>query len=205
MAYTGMRHPVFAPVESYTPGQSIIYGQGVVLGKAIDATITFETANATLEADNETAESDNSIIGASITMTVDDMMHETGVVALGLKKRTVKDKTAYSIISKATPYGCVAWLEERVNEGVYSNVIKLAHRVQLGRSAMNSATKGRQLTYQTVPLSGRVLAAELDESREKYWIDEIPVETEAEGLALLDELANVSAAQSAAVEEEDDL
>ena len=31
MAYTGMRHPVFAPVESYTPGQSIIYGQGVVL------------------------------------------------------------------------------------------------------------------------------------------------------------------------------
>ena len=205
MAYTGMRHPVFAPVESYTPGQSIIYGQGVVLGKAIDATITPESANAELFADNELAESDNSMIGATIAMTVDDLMHEAGVVALGLKKRTANGKTAYSITSKASPYGCVGWLEEKVLEGKYSYIVKFAHRVQLGRSAMNSATKGRQLTYQTVPLTGRVLAAELDESREKYWIDEIPVEDEAEGLALLDELANVSAAQSAAVEEEDDL
>lgn len=205
MAYTGMRHPVFAPVESYTPGQSIIYGQGVVLGKAIDATITPESANAELYADNELAESDNSMIGATIAMTVDDLMHETGVIALGLKKRTVNGKTAYSITSKASPYGCVGWLEEKVLEGAYSFIVKFAHRVQLSRSTMNSATKGRNLTYQTVPLSGRVLPAELDESREKYWIDEIPVETEAEGLALLDELAHVSAEQSAAVEEEDDL
>ena len=203
MAYTGMRHPVFAPVESYTPGQAIIYGQGVVLGKAIDATITPELTNAELFADDGLAESDNSMIGATIAMTVDDLMHETGVVALGMKQRKVGDKTVYSITSKASPYGCVGWMEEKVHEGAYSYIVKFAHRVQLGRSAISSATKGRQLTYQTVPLTGRVLAAELDESREKYWIDEIPVATEAEGIALLDQMANVPTAQSAAVEDED--
>ena len=205
MAYTGMRHPVFAPVESYTPGQAIVYGEGVVLGKAIDANITPETANAELFADDALAESDNSMVGATIAMTVDDLMHEAGVIALGLKKRTVNGKTAYSITSKASPYGCVGWLEEKVYEGVYSYIVKFAHRVQLGRSAINSATKGRQLTYQTVGLTGRVLSAELDESRDKYWIDEIPVETEAEGIMLLDEMAHVPAAQSAAVEEEEEL
>jgi len=205
MAYTGMRHPVFAPVESYTPGQAIVYGEGVVLGKAIDATITPETANAELFADDALAESDNSMVGATIAMTVDDLMHEAGVIALGLKKRTMNGKQAYSITSKASPYGCVGWLEEKVREGVYSYIVKFAHRVQLGRSAINSATKGRQLTYQTVGLTGRVLSAELDESRDKYWIDEIPVETEAEGITLLDEMAHVPAAQSAAVEEEEEL
>lgn len=203
MAYTGMRHPVFAPVESYTPGQEIVYGEGVVLGKAIDATITPENANAELFADDALAESDNSMVGATITMTVDDLMHEAGVIALGLKRRTVNGKTAYSITSKASPYGCVGWMEEKVNGGVYGYIVKFAHRVQLGRSAINSATKGRQLTYQTVGLTGRVLSAELDESRDKYWIDEIPVETEAEGITLLDEMAHVQAAQSAAVEEEE--
>ena len=203
MAYTGMRHPVFAPVESYTPGQAIIYGQGVVLGKAIDATITPELTNAELFADDGLAESDNSMIGATIAMTVDDLMHEAGVVALGMKQRKVNDKTVYSITSKASPYGGVGWMEEKVHEGVYGYIVKFAHRVQLGRSAISSATKGRQLTYQTVPLTGRVLAAEIDESREKYWIDEIPVATEAEGIALLDQMANVTTAQSAAVEDEE--
>ena len=203
MAYTGMRHPVFAPVESYTPGQAIIYGQGVVLGKAIDATITPELTNAELFADDGLAESDNSMIGATIAMTVDDLMHEAGVVALGMKQRKVNDKTVYSITSKSSPYGGVGWMEEKVHEGVYGYIVKFAHRVQPGRSAISSATKGRQLTYQTVPLTGRVLAAEIDESREKYWIDEIPVATEAEGIALLDQMANVTTAQSAAVEDED--
>lgn len=200
MAYIGMRHPVFAPVESYEPGTEISYGEGVVLGKAIGATLTLQRADGSLYADDEKAEADNSVTGGTVSLELDDIKHEDAVKALGIIKRTVGEQTVYSTSGRAAPYGGCGWLRERKLNGVISYVIQWVHRLQLGQNTKNAATKGQTITYQTTTLDGEVLGAQVDESMETYYVDEIPVETVAEGIAWLDAKANVNGAQSQQVE-----
>lgn len=199
MAYIGMRHPVFAPVESYEPG-SISYGEGVVLGKAIGATLTLQRTDTSLYADDMKAEADNSVTGGTVSLELDDIKHEDAMKALGLIKRTVNGKEVYSTSGQAAPYGGCGWIRERKINGVISYVVQWVHRLQLGQNTKNAATKGQTITYQTTTLDGEVLGAQVDESMETFYVDEIPMETIAEAITWLDTMANVPKTQSQQVE-----
>lgn len=200
MAYIGMRHPVFAPVESYEPGQPITYGEGVVLGKAIGATLTLQRTDTSLYADDMKAEADNSVTGGTVSLELDDIKHEDAMKALGLIKRTVNEKTVYSTSGQAAPYGGCGWIRERKLNGVISYVVQWVHRLQLGQNTKNAATKGQTITYQTTTLDGEVLGAQVDESMETFYVDELPMDTVAEAIDWLDTMANVPKAQSQQVE-----
>lgn len=191
MAYIGMKHPVWAPINGYTPGQEIIYGAGVVLGKAVGADLTLERAEANLYADDEKAESDNSVTGGTISIEVDDLEMEAAKKAFGLIERTVNGNKAYATSGDASPYGGCGWMRTRKKNGVYSYVVMWVHRCQLGMSAKNSATKGEQMAYQTTTMSGDILGAQVDETLKTLYVDEIPMETEADAIALLDTLAHI--------------
>lgn len=200
MAYIGMKHPVWAPVEAYEAGTPITYGTGIVLGKAIGATLTTQRANTSLYADDEKAEADNSVTGGTLSLEVDDMEMEAAAKAFGLLERTVDGNKVYSTTGDGSPYGGCGWLRVRKKNGVLSYVVNWVHRVQLGINTKTSATKGETLTYQTTTMDGDILGAQIDESLKTLFLDEIPVESEAAGIALLDKLANIQAATGAANE-----
>lgn len=202
MAFVGMRHPAWAPIESYTPGTGIVYGEGVVLGKAVGATITLKRANAVLPADDGIAESDNSVVGGTLNVETDDVKNEVAARVWGQVIRKVGEHTAYTTTGDSAPYGGCAWVDVRKNEGVESYVVNHVHKVQLGRDTKNSATKGQQLTYQTTAQSGTMMPVQLDETLKDYYMDEIPVETLAEAIALVDSLLNVASADSQTTEAE---
>lgn len=199
MAYIGMRHPVFAKIESYEPG-SISYGEGVVLGKAIGATLTLQRTDTSLYADDMKAEADNSVTGGTVSLELDDIKHEDAMKALGLIKRTANGKEVYSTSGQAAPYGGCGWIRERKLNGAISYVVQWVHRLQLGQNTKNAATKGQTITYQTTTLDGEVLGAQVDESMETFYVDEIPMGTIEEAITWLDAMANVPKAQSQQVE-----
>lgn len=196
MAYVGMRHPAWAPIESYTPGTNVVYGEGVMLGKAIGATITLQRANASLSADDAVAESDNSVVGGTLNVETDDVKHEAAARVWGLAVRKVGENTVYSTTGDSAPYGGCAWVDVRKNEGVESYVVNHVHKVQLGRDTKTSATKGQQLTYQTTTQSGAMMPVQIDETMKDYYMDEIPVKTLAAAIALVDTLMNVTKEES---------
>ena len=196
MAFIGMKHPVFAPVETYEPGTPITYGAGVVLGKSIGATLTLQRAETSLYADDGKAETDNSVTGGTISLELDDITHENALKALGLKKHELNGKQVYTITGAAAPYGGCGWVRERKMNGVISYVAQWVHRLQLGQTTKNAATKGQTITYQTTTLEGEILAAEVDESREDYYITEYPAETIAEAIEWLDAMANIPKTQA---------
>ena len=200
MAYIGMRHPVFARVKNYTPGTPIEYDEGVVLGKAIGATLTLQRTETSLYADDYKAEVDNSATGGTISLELDDIKHDAALKVLGLKKHTVNGKEVYTITGAAAPYGGCGWVRERKMDGVISYVAQWVHRLQLGQNTKNAATKGQTITYQTTTLDGEILGAEVDESMETYYITEMPAATVGEAVAWLDEMANGPSAQSQQVE-----
>ena len=55
MAFVGMRYVVAAPVDTETPGTGITYGNGFVVGKAIQANLTITRNNNPLYADDTIA------------------------------------------------------------------------------------------------------------------------------------------------------
>lgn len=201
MAYVGMRHPVWAPIESHVHGSAIVYGEGMVLGKAVGADVELQRADVALYAEDGKAESDNSVTGGTIRVETDDVMHEVAAKVWGLKVRTVGEKKVYTTTGKSAPYGCCGWVDVRKNEGVESFVVNFAHKVQLGRSRKTSATKGQTLTYQTTEQNGNLMGVQIDESMEDYYLDEIPVATVQEAITLLDTMANVPKTESQKVEE----
>lgn len=201
MAYIGMKFPVWAPIESYTPGQAVVYGEGIVLGKAIGSDVTLQRATASLYADDEKAESDNSVTGGTMSLEVDDMDMEAAQKAFGLYVRTVNEKKIYSTTGDASPYGGCGWFKTRRKNGVLSYLVQWVHRCQLGMNTKTGATKGEQLTYQTTTMQGDVMGAQVDETMKTLYIDEIPVATEAEAYALLRELAHIPAPAQGASEQ----
>ena len=56
MAYIGLQHIMAAPIEKENENAMPTYGAGVLLGRGINADVTFNRADVTLEADDATVE-----------------------------------------------------------------------------------------------------------------------------------------------------
>ena len=82
MAFVGMKYVVAAPLKEEKIGSMPVYDEGVVVGRAISADITYNRGNAALKADDVDAENDNSITGGSVTIGVDDVEDQAQVKSL---------------------------------------------------------------------------------------------------------------------------
>ena len=63
MAYIGMRNPVAAPITAYTEGSAITYGNGMILGPAVAANLTFDVADNPDYGNDVIIDNDNGING----------------------------------------------------------------------------------------------------------------------------------------------
>ena len=71
MAKIGMRYPVAAKITGYGADGYPTYDQGIIIGRGVKASISYDTADAALYADDLLAESDASVVGYSGSLEVD--------------------------------------------------------------------------------------------------------------------------------------
>ena len=85
MAYIGMRNPRFAPITTRTDGSPITYGTPIVIGPAVSANVTFDTADNPDYGDDVIIDNDKGVNGYSITLETNDISKEARAACLGWK------------------------------------------------------------------------------------------------------------------------
>ena len=197
MAFVGLRHPVWAPIESETDGTEPVYGKGVVVGRAMQADVSFKRSDTPLYADDVAAESDNSITGGSVTLGVDDLSDEAAEAMLGDvagKDGEIAERC------EGAPYGGFGYMRVRRLRGVTSYIGYWLYKTQFGRGDENAKTRGETLEWQTPTVSGSVLPVYADESGAAVCRIRRSFKTAAEAEAWLDARANIEKAVQAAAQ-----
>lgn len=205
MAFVGMRHVVFAPITEETNGKALVYGTGVLLGRAMTANIEFNRNEDGLYADDTLAESDNSITGGTIEIGVDDVQEDAQEAALGVKKVKVEDELEepevyeYRETGTPSPYGGVGYIRVRRYKGKTSYLAYWVYKTQFAMGSEDAETKGESINWQTPTVSGNIMGAYIDASGEPTFRTHRIFENAADAEKWLDKLANYTAAAAAMV------
>lgn len=154
MAMVGLRHAVFAPITKETEGQEVTYGTGVIVGRMMQADVTYERNTDPLYADDTEAENDNSITGGTVTIGVDDISDAARMVVFGDEE---DGEGEYEDNSEASPYGGFGYVRTRRLNGTTSYVAYWLHKVQFGSTSESAQTKASTIAWQTPTLNGRIM------------------------------------------------
>lgn len=195
MAFVGMRYVVFAPIENEAPGQAIEYGEGVVVGHAIGATVNITRNSEDLYGDDMLIESDNSIVGGTVDMTVDDMTDEVTAVMLGHVKG--ENATQYYEEDKPSPYGGLGYIRVRRKSGKTAFQATWLYKVQMAVATETSATKTESTTWQTASLTGKMMGVKNNAEGATRFRERETFDTEKAATDWLNKLANISTAAAA--------
>ena len=189
MAYIGLKYPVFAPISTETPGSVPTYGQGLVVGKAIEANVSIELSDNPLYADDVIAESDKSFVSGSFTIGVDDISKEVYTTWFGSETQTVDG--VEEVVDGAglpSPVGGFGYYRVRRKNGVRSIRAFWYFKTQWGVPSEEAQTKGEQIEWQTPSVEGVIMALDDEKISWRKWAD---FTSEADAKAWLNELANI--------------
>lgn len=189
MAYIGLKYPVFAPIQSETPGSVPTYGQGLVVGKAIEANMSIELSDNSLYGDDVIAESDKSFVSGTITVGVDDISKEVYTTWFGSKTETVDG--VEEVIDGAglqSPVGGFGFYRVRRKNGVRSIRAFWIYKTQWGVPSEEATTKGEQIEWQTPSVEGTIMTLDDEDVTWRRWAD---FTSEADAKAWLNEKANI--------------
>lgn len=193
MAYIGMQHVVGAKITTETDGSAIVYGTGMVLGKAISGNITWNRSDNPLYADDAIAENDNGITGGKLELGMDDLTDEAMAYALGESKTTGTGGTpdVYETTDAAAPYMGVGYVRVRRKSGVTTYQANWIHKAQFGLQNEESQTKGETIEWQTPTLNGTLFGVKNDATLATKYRERTTFETLAAAVAWLDAKANI--------------
>ena len=134
----------FAPITAETDAGAITYGDGFVVGKAINYTGTPSNADVVLYADDGVAESDKSITNEGVSLEADD-----------LSLKVYADLLGHTYTPEVTTQGSEAPESVAVSiDDVLSFDAIWLHKVQFAEPTTNGATKADTVTFQTRTIEG---------------------------------------------------
>lgn len=196
MAYIGLRHPVWAPIEGEEiEGQPLQYGKGVVLGGIIDGEVSFNRSTAKLYADDKLSDSDNSITGGTLRTSIDNIEDEVLAQVMGMQ---VGEDGEYTETGKPSPYGGFGYVRTRKGKGgIVKYTAMWIHKVQLGITTETARTKGEQTEYQPPTLEGDIMGVVIDISMETVYRSRKTFDKASEAIAWVDAKAGIAAAANA--------
>ena len=189
---TGMRHPVWAPLQSHTDGSEPTYGAGRVIQEAIEATITYnaDTTNG-LYGDDVLVDMDDGITGYTVTFNPTGLKDGDRAAILG---EEVTTGSAYEITDAGSPWGGFGFFRvmrdenrTRYYEAWWCRKIKFREPSQTTR------TKEGSIQWRTPTLEGIGAGLIVDGGEKIKYIKHKTFETAAAAKAWLDDLAHVSA------------
>ena len=191
-ANVGMRHPVWAPLQSHTDGSEPTYGAGRVIQEAIEATITFnaDTTNG-LYGDDVLVDMDDGITGYTVSFNPTGLKDGDRAAILG---EEVTTGSVYEITDAGSPWGGFGFFRvmrdenrTRYYEAWWCRKIKFREPSQTTR------TKEGSIQWRTPTLEGVGAGLIVDGGEKIKYIKHKTFETAAAAKAWLDGLANVSA------------
>lgn len=191
-ANVGMRHPVWAPLQSHTDGSEPTYGAGRVIQEAIEATITFnaDTTNG-LYGDDVLVDMDDGITGYTVSFNPTGLKDADRAAILG---EEVTTGSVYEITDAGSPWGGFGYFRvmrdqnrTRYYEAWWCRKIKFREPSQTTR------TKEGSVQWRTPTLEGTGAGLIVDGGEKIKYIKHKTFETAAAAKAWLDGLANVSA------------
>lgn len=193
MALIGMQHVVAATISSETAGTALTYAAGMVIGKAVSATLNWERNDNPLYADDAMAENDNGITGGTIELTVDDLADGAKEYLYGLSKTAATGQpTVYHHGDAATPYVGIGYIRVRRKAGVTNYEGYWIHKAQVAEDSESAQTKGQTIEWQTPTLNGRIFGVQPDSTLKIMFYDHASFDTLSAAVTWLDGLAGVT-------------
>ena len=161
----GMKFPVYAPVNTYTPGTSISYSTGAKVAEARSATINWDRADAEFYGDDALLDVDMGARGGTIDFEPTGISDAVRAALLG---ETVANTSEYSITDQAAPYvgfGFIRVMRDDSSGTVVTNYEAWwFHRVQFALTTEEARTKEKDIEWRTPTLNGKIVGVSLDSS-----------------------------------------
>lgn len=156
MAFVGLRHVVAATIATEVEGQALTYDAGKVIGKAIEANLSWNRNDNPLYADDAIAENDNGITGGTLELNVDDLTDEVRAYLLGDATEGTGADMAYIETDDAAPYVGVGYIRVRRKNGETSYQGVWIYKAQFAQESEDAQTKGESIEWQTPTINGTI-------------------------------------------------
>jgi len=144
MAKIGLKYPVYKGAVNYG-----------VIGKAIQADLSFDLNSAKLYADDALAETDNSFKGGKITLGLDELSDTIQQEFLG---HSISDGEMTANTNDVAPYVGFGFYGGKKVAGVQKYRAIWIPKVQFGEPADSNKTKGETVEFGTSTIEGNVIA-----------------------------------------------
>lgn len=190
MPKTGLSGFVFA---KYTNTQGVISYTGYgSLGEAVSVSTSITTNDNGFYSDNHLSEKDESFQTGTVTFNTKDLSQSVTKAMLGVAEESLPEnipgitdtgvkQLKYDRRQQTAQLG-YGYIEEHLNDGVYTHRAVLLHRVVFSVPDDETTTRGEQIEWQTPTVTGTIMR---DESENEGWKTEATFTTKAQAVAYL--------------------
>ena len=194
MAYIGMRNPVVAPITGHTDGSAITYGNGMVIGPAVSANVTFDTGDNPDYGDDVIIDNDRGVNGYSITLETNDISTAARAACLGwiAKTGTGTTVTEYEVTDDEPPKVGFGFIRVKMLRGVKKYEGFWFHKLQFVDGGENASTKQKQITWNHPTMTGYGIGSYIDSSGKAKYFSWMEFDTEAAAKTWLNAKAHIT-------------
>lgn len=195
MAVIGLKHLAVSPIVEYEAGEEPTYDGGMVVGHMMKADLSWKHGDAKLYGDNTIVERDNSVTEGSLTVGTTHISMAGRELMLGIEKYNTPQSGGtqeYANNDDPAPYVGVGYVATDVDEGETKYIGYWYFKCQFQQDSETFETKGDAVNYQTPELIGTIFGVQPDSSNKNKFRKFAEFTTEAEAIAWVDALADIT-------------
>ena len=190
----GMVYPVSALVDTYTPGTSITYKNGIVVAEARGATLNWERPDGSFYGDDARLDSDVGPVGYTLDFEPSGLKSAVRAQLLG---EELVSTDRYRVTGKNAPdvgFGYVRVMREDVDGAVTTRYEAWwFYKLKFSISSEETRTKERNIEWRVPTLNGKGDGVYLDSNEQVVFADHMDFTTMAAAKTWLNGLAGISA------------
>lgn len=190
----GMMYPVFAPLVSHTDGSMPVYGTGIVIQEARNATISKTYNDNPLYGDDRIVDDDNGMTALTCSFEPTGLSDSDRVLLFGEKTKSVGSVTAQVETDAETTYGGFAYIRKMRDNGVKKFEAWLILKIKFMEESQSTSTKEGTISWGTPTLNGRAAGLYIDNTDALSWRVHYTFDTIAAAKQWINTVLNVSAA-----------
>lgn len=158
MAATGLKYPVYGIITRFNDGAAPTYSTPGVIGKAIKADVTFNSAEGKLYADDALAEYASKFTDGSIVLGVDDIPEAKKAAILGytLSAASGSNKLIMGAADVA-PHVGLGYFKTHMIDGVRKYRTYFYYDVVFRETGDSSETANESITFSTPEITGTII------------------------------------------------
>ena len=191
MAYIGMRYPVAAPITAHTDGGAITYGNGFVVGNAVQANINFDVNDNPDWGDDIIIDNDTGINGYNGTLDVNALSASVRASLLGWTA-VGSATTHYEVTDASAPDVGFGFIHISQYKGTKSYETYWFHSAQFSQQSIAASTKERQITWNHPQMNFVGKGVYIDSSGKAKYFDWMSFDSESSAKSWLNSKAGIS-------------